>query len=49
MIITEVSIPEKREIPFEGKYGIKAKKIKLEVSIPEKREIPFEEMCLYCI
>ena len=39
-----VSIPEKREIPFED--GILYKNLTAEklVSIPEKREIPFEEM-----
>ena len=41
-----VSIPEKREIPFEGN-GSKWNTIPDQmVSIPEKREIPFEEFLL---
>ena len=42
MLLTLVSIPEKREIPFAGKDAEEmASKARL-VSIPEKREIPFE-------
>ena len=40
--ITKVSIPEKREIPFEVTFNSESEKLKAMVSIPEKREIPFE-------
>ena len=39
-----VSIPEKREIPFEVWVGDLGITMIQQVSIPEKREIPFEEM-----
>ena len=40
---SSVSIPEKREIPFEEEaMQEEAERIEA-VSIPEKREIPFEE------
>ena len=37
-----VSIPEKREIPFEEVFMDKKVCLSVKVSIPEKREIPFE-------
>ena len=37
-----VSIPEKREIPFEDKKENFYRGLSIPVSIPEKREIPFE-------
>ena len=42
-----VSIPEKREIPFEGMKLQAILKLKMDVSIPEKREIPFEANVAY--
>ena len=41
-VILAVSIPEKREIPFEEDYWKKVTESLEKVSIPEKREIPFE-------
>ena len=42
----QVSIPEKRETPFEDTVTIGGKKTSIGVSIPEKRETPFEVTCV---
>ena len=42
-----VSIPEKREIPFEVKFNLFLNVRLIHVSIPEKREIPFEDTLKY--
>ena len=44
--LPKVSIPEKREIPFEVKAYTEKLGIS-KVSIPEKREIPFEAFKLF--
>ena len=42
--LRKVSIPEKREIPFEVSINKHTRIVLILVSIPEKREIPFEDI-----
>ena len=49
MLLVVVSIPEKRETPFEENKEAKAMIAYNFVSIPEKRETPFEEILVQMV